>query len=192
MMSTQSSLSLLTLESTSLEADISLNTRILERNALHDKCPEDFPKAWAEGVEKRVYTECRHSKEAYMHRFATLHKQLERMRTKEPTISAEDFASNDWEGLAIMNAHRKQLEKDQMERDSAPPFDKDAIIGIKFKPCTAHKTIACKLCNAGMLTCRSCKSTDVSWETKQDRSGDEGMSAYCTCKTCGVNWRIRG
>lgn len=41
------------------------------------------------------------------------------------------------------------------------------------------------------LKCRRCNSNDVSWEQKQTRSADEGMSVYCACGVCGNRWTLR-
>lgn len=41
------------------------------------------------------------------------------------------------------------------------------------------------------LKCRRCNSVDVSWEQKQTRSADEGMTVYCVCAKCGNKWTMR-
>jgi DNA-directed RNA polymerase subunit M/transcription elongation factor TFIIS len=40
------------------------------------------------------------------------------------------------------------------------------------------------------LKCRKCKSTQVTFETKQTRSGDEAMTAFLCCSSCGSRWRL--
>lgn len=44
----------------------------------------------------------------------------------------------------------------------------------------------------GMFYCGFCKTKEhTEFVTKQDRSGDEGMSAYVTCRKCKRQWRVR-
>jgi DNA-directed RNA polymerase subunit M/transcription elongation factor TFIIS len=40
------------------------------------------------------------------------------------------------------------------------------------------------------LRCRKCKSTNVNFNQKQTRAGDEGMTSFCTCKSCGATWKM--
>jgi len=40
------------------------------------------------------------------------------------------------------------------------------------------------------LRCRKCKSTNIEFNQKQTRSGDEGMTSFCTCKACGTTWKM--
>ena len=46
--------------------------------------------------------------------------------------------------------------------------------------------------NVGLI-CPACNTQDVHYQQKQDRSGDEGMTAYCTCnnKLCRYTWHMR-
>lgn len=50
---------------------------------------------------------------------------------------------------------------------------------------------ACSSQYTSSLACRRCKSTDVSWEQKQTRSADEGMTVYCVCSACNHRWTMR-
>jgi DNA-directed RNA polymerase subunit M/transcription elongation factor TFIIS len=44
----------------------------------------------------------------------------------------------------------------------------------------------------GIYTCSRCNSnTHTSYDTKQDRGGDEGMSTYVRCNKCNQQWRIK-
>lgn len=38
--------------------------------------------------------------------------------------------------------------------------------------------------------CRRCGGSDVSWEEKQVRSADEGMTVFCFCRTCRNRWKV--
>lgn len=40
------------------------------------------------------------------------------------------------------------------------------------------------------LRCRKCKSTNIEFDQKQIRSGDEGMTAFCKCKDCDTTWKM--
>lgn len=44
--------------------------------------------------------------------------------------------------------------------------------------------------NASLLSCRACKSTDVTWQQRQVRGADESMTLYCTCGSCGTRWKM--
>ena len=37
--------------------------------------------------------------------------------------------------------------------------------------------------------CKKCGEKNVRVEMKQTRSADEGMTAICTCLTCGAAWK---
>tara|TARA_Y100000741_G_C18212285_1_gene542203 strand:+ start:731 stop:1213 length:483 start_codon:yes stop_codon:yes gene_type:complete len=41
------------------------------------------------------------------------------------------------------------------------------------------------------LKCRRCNSIDVTWDQKQTRSADEGMTVYCLCANCNLRWTMR-
>lgn len=41
------------------------------------------------------------------------------------------------------------------------------------------------------LQCKKCKQYDVTYKEKQDRGADEGMTAYCRCRTCGHEFRLK-
>ena len=41
----------------------------------------------------------------------------------------------------------------------------------------------------GMLRCRTCSNTDISWVSRQMRSADEPATIFCTCKNCGTSWK---
>ena len=43
---------------------------------------------------------------------------------------------------------------------------------------------------ACFLKCSKCKSTDIIWNARQTRSGDEGMTIFCTCSGCETRWRM--
>ena len=43
----------------------------------------------------------------------------------------------------------------------------------------------------GLLRCRACGSSDISWKHKQTRGADESMSIYCTCTSCKNRWTMR-
>jgi transcription elongation factor S-II len=40
-----------------------------------------------------------------------------------------------------------------------------------------------------LIVCRACHSGEVVVIEKQTRSGDEGMTLFCTCKKCGNKWK---
>jgi transcription elongation factor S-II len=40
------------------------------------------------------------------------------------------------------------------------------------------------------LRCRRCKSTRIQFNQKQTRSGDEGMTSFCTCQDCHTTWKM--
>ena len=40
------------------------------------------------------------------------------------------------------------------------------------------------------LRCRKCHSTNVVFNQKQTRAGDEGMTAFCNCQVCGTKWKM--
>lgn len=44
--------------------------------------------------------------------------------------------------------------------------------------------------SAGALRCSKCGSDCVSVQQKQTRSADEGMTIFCSCDGCGVQWRM--
>lgn len=44
--------------------------------------------------------------------------------------------------------------------------------------------------SAGALRCTKCGSDCVSVQQKQTRSADEGMTIFCSCDGCGVQWRM--
>ena len=44
--------------------------------------------------------------------------------------------------------------------------------------------------SAGALRCSKCGSDCVSVQQKQTRSADEGMTVFCSCDGCGVQWRM--
>ena len=41
-----------------------------------------------------------------------------------------------------------------------------------------------------LMRCQRCQSTSISWEAKQTRSADEGMSIFCACNNCKQRWRL--
>ena len=41
----------------------------------------------------------------------------------------------------------------------------------------------------GMIHCRACKGTDVSFQQKQTRGADEAMTIFCVC-VCGARWKM--
>lgn len=43
----------------------------------------------------------------------------------------------------------------------------------------------------GMLRCRRCGSTEVSYTDKQTRSADEAATVFCVCGTCKLRWVLR-
>ena len=43
--------------------------------------------------------------------------------------------------------------------------------------------------NTDMFVCRRCKSNKCSYYQLQTRSGDEPMTTYVTCVTCGNRWK---
>ena len=53
-----------------------------------------------------------------------------------------------------------------------------------------HKKTSEALSSAVFLKCRRCKSTDVAFDQKQIRAGDEGMTSFCTCNACGARWKM--
>lgn len=44
----------------------------------------------------------------------------------------------------------------------------------------------------GVITCNNCKSKKVKTDSKQIRSGDEGMTVFCVCTICHKKWTING
>ena len=40
------------------------------------------------------------------------------------------------------------------------------------------------------IKCKSCGESEVSYKLFANRSADEGMSAYCSCRLCGCQWTI--
>lgn len=40
------------------------------------------------------------------------------------------------------------------------------------------------------LKCRRCKSGNIKFGQKQTRSGDEGMTSFCSCQDCGTTWKM--
>ena len=40
-----------------------------------------------------------------------------------------------------------------------------------------------------LLSCIKCSSNDVSYEHKQTRAMDEGMTTFFTCRTCQTKWK---
>lgn len=43
--------------------------------------------------------------------------------------------------------------------------------------------------DTGVLLCRICKGSDVSFQQKQTRGADEAMTIYCVC-ACGARWKM--
>jgi DNA-directed RNA polymerase subunit M/transcription elongation factor TFIIS len=41
------------------------------------------------------------------------------------------------------------------------------------------------------LVCPNCKEQEVKYKLLGDRSADEGLTAYCVCRSCDYQWRIR-
>jgi DNA-directed RNA polymerase subunit M/transcription elongation factor TFIIS len=39
------------------------------------------------------------------------------------------------------------------------------------------------------LKCLKCSSSDISYEHKQTRSMDEGMTTFFLCRSCGKRWK---
>lgn len=42
----------------------------------------------------------------------------------------------------------------------------------------------------GLLRCRNCGSSDISWQQKQTRGADEAMTIFCTCAVCKNRWTM--
>lgn len=42
----------------------------------------------------------------------------------------------------------------------------------------------------GLMRCRACGSSDVSWEQKQTRGADEAMTIFCSCVKCKSRWKM--
>ena len=42
----------------------------------------------------------------------------------------------------------------------------------------------------GGIVCRACNKATVIVQQKQTRSADEGMTVFCSCRTCGKQWRL--
>jgi DNA-directed RNA polymerase subunit M/transcription elongation factor TFIIS len=40
------------------------------------------------------------------------------------------------------------------------------------------------------LTCNRCHSRLIDIQQQQTRSADEGMTVFCTCKKCGMRWKM--
>ena len=41
------------------------------------------------------------------------------------------------------------------------------------------------------LVCPGCKEQETSYKLFANRSADEGMTAYCNCRSCGNQWQIK-
>ena len=42
----------------------------------------------------------------------------------------------------------------------------------------------------GALRCPACGEDDINVQQKQTRSADEGMTVFCSCESCGRQWRM--
>ncbi len=42
----------------------------------------------------------------------------------------------------------------------------------------------------GGIVCNRCHSRSIVVQQQQTRSADEGMTVYCTCKQCGLRWKM--
>lgn len=58
------------------------------------------------------------------------------------------------------------------------------------KPIDADKFLGIQKGTVG-ITCKNCKIKDVEYKEIQDRSGDEGSSYKCKCRSCGFQWMIK-
>jgi DNA-directed RNA polymerase subunit M/transcription elongation factor TFIIS len=43
---------------------------------------------------------------------------------------------------------------------------------------------------SGSLICNRCHSRSIAIQQQQTRSADEGMTVYCTCRHCGLRWKM--
>jgi DNA-directed RNA polymerase subunit M/transcription elongation factor TFIIS len=43
---------------------------------------------------------------------------------------------------------------------------------------------------SGSLICNRCHSRSIAVQQQQTRSADEGMTVYCTCRHCGLRWKM--
>jgi len=44
--------------------------------------------------------------------------------------------------------------------------------------------------NPAVITCRKCRSTEITYDQKMLRSGDEPMSTIYSCQSCGNRWKV--
>ncbi len=60
-----------------------------------------------------------------------------------------------------------------------------------FDESKRHTSVQPKLqTHVAFLVCKKCKSTDVGFNQKQTRSGDEGMTSFCRCNACSHTWTM--
>lgn len=90
-------------------------------------------------------------------------------------IKVEELIDNDITKFASeeMKEKRKKHEQDQLDKSWAD-------YGIESK---IDKT-------NGIYTCPKCKSKATDFYLMQTRSSDEPMTTFCTCYSCGKNWKF--
>lgn len=94
------------------------------------------------------------------------------------TIPLEELACQTDEALRCPSLAR--LEDAQLERERLI----SAMLREKYDNVNATAV------HAALLSCRACKSSDVTWQQRQVRGADESMTLYCTCGSCGTRWKM--
>jgi DNA-directed RNA polymerase subunit M/transcription elongation factor TFIIS len=95
-------------------------------------------------------------------------------------VSLVDRVPIDTPSLA---AHVHQQEQRYFQGQLAPdvqevpvPVDANTLLDIRTK--------------IGLI-CPECRAQETSYKLYANRSADEGMTAYCSCRTCLHQWRIK-
>lgn len=83
------------------------------------------------------------------------------------SLLAEDTPVEHW-----WTTHNKQIELEKVLLNEEAAFDETE-----------------QLANSG-LTCNRCHSRLIAIQQQQIRSADEGMTVFCTCKKCGMRWKM--
>jgi len=65
----------------------------------------------------------------------------------------------------------------------------EASTAIMVQSMLKEKYASISANTTGVLTCRVCKGSDVSFQQKQTRGADEAMTIFCIC-VCGARWKM--
>ena len=68
-------------------------------------------------------------------------------------------------------------------------MDDEAATASMVQSMLKEKYAAVSANTAGVLRCRACKGSDVSFQQKQTRGADEAMTIFCIC-ACGARWKM--